>query len=189
METAERHSDLHPRTGRETEVGTAAVSTTSGTTATDHQAEHTSDAQVQKRRHTNPLPDYVPSTKMWPMGSKTVSKKPAVKMQTGCNGSGGIVARTHGPRSSVAVACCACCSNMLYQPSQGVTALRNCSSITAHNAGKHCRRCTCVSSTCVYCYPAKQAHQAAGKYSCRSISSYEVYHQSLVASHAHRACT
>ena len=69
METAERHSDLHPRTGRETEVGTAAVSTTSGTTATDHQAEHTSDAQVQKRRRTSPLADYVPSTKMWPMGS------------------------------------------------------------------------------------------------------------------------
>ena len=83
METAKRHSDLHPRTERETEVGTAAVSTTSGTTATDHQAEHTSDAQVQKRRRTSPLADYVPSTKMWPMGSKTVSKKPAVKMQTG----------------------------------------------------------------------------------------------------------
>ena len=72
-----------PELGRETEVGTAAVSTTSGTTATDHQAEHTSDAQVQKRRRTSPLPDYVPSTKMWPMGSKTVSKKPAAKRQTG----------------------------------------------------------------------------------------------------------
>ncbi len=70
METAERHSDLHPRTGRETEVETAAVSTTSGTTATDHQAEHTSDAQVQKRRRTSPLADYVPSTKSGPWDQK-----------------------------------------------------------------------------------------------------------------------
>ncbi len=83
MEKTERHSDLHPRTGRETEEGTAAGSTTRVTTATDHQAEDTSDAQVQKRRRTNPLPDYVPSTKMWPMGSKTVSEKPAAKRQTG----------------------------------------------------------------------------------------------------------
>jgi len=83
METAERHSDLYPRTGRETEAGTAAVSTTSGTTATNHQAEHILDAQVQKRRRTSSLPDYVLSTKMWPMGSKTVSEKPAVKRQTG----------------------------------------------------------------------------------------------------------
>ena len=64
------------------EAGTAVVSTNQETTATDHLAKHVSDAQIQKRRRTNPLPDYVPTTRMWPIGSETVSQKPAVKRQT-----------------------------------------------------------------------------------------------------------
>ena len=82
METAERPSNLHHETSRETEAGIAAASTNWGTTATDHPAKHTSDAQLPKRRRTNPLPDYIPNTTMWPIGSETVSKKPAVKRQT-----------------------------------------------------------------------------------------------------------
>ncbi|DBB03030.1 TPA: hypothetical protein ACH3X1_013428 [Trebouxia sp. C0004] len=82
IETAERPFDLHPETRRETEAGTAIVSTNQETTATDHLAKHASDAQLQKRRRTNPLPDYIPNTKMWPIGSETVSQKPAVKRQT-----------------------------------------------------------------------------------------------------------
>ncbi|KAL0018082.1 hypothetical protein WJX77_010035 [Trebouxia sp. C0004] len=82
MEAAERPYDPHPETRRETEAGTAVVNTNQETTATDHLAEHAPDAQLQKRRRTNPLPDHVPNTKMWPIGSKTVSQKPAVKRQT-----------------------------------------------------------------------------------------------------------
>jgi len=82
METAERPSDLHLETRREMEAGTAVVSTNQETTATDHLAKHASDARLQKRRRTNPLPDYIPNTRMWPIGSETVSQKPAVKKQT-----------------------------------------------------------------------------------------------------------
>jgi len=82
METAERPSDLHPKTRRATEAGTAVINTNQETTATDHLAEHASDAQLQKRRRTNPLPDYIPHTRMWPIGPETVSQKPAVKRQT-----------------------------------------------------------------------------------------------------------
>jgi len=82
METTGRPSDLHPETRREIEAGIVAVSTNQETTATDHLAKAASDAQLQKRRRTNPLPDYIPNTRMWPIGSETVSQKPAVHRQT-----------------------------------------------------------------------------------------------------------
>ena len=82
METAERPPDLHPETRREMEAGTADVSTDQETTATDHLAKNASDAQLQKRRRTNPLPNYIPNTRMWPIGSEKVPQKPAVNRQT-----------------------------------------------------------------------------------------------------------
>ena len=82
METAERPSDLHPETRREMKAGTVVVITNQETTATDHLAKHASDAKLQKRRRTDPLPDYIPNTRLWPIGSDTVSQKPAVQRQT-----------------------------------------------------------------------------------------------------------
>ncbi len=75
METTERPYDLHPETRREMEAETAVVST-------NHLAKHASDVPLQKRRRTNPLPDYIPNTRLWPIGSDTMSQKPAVKRQT-----------------------------------------------------------------------------------------------------------
>lgn len=63
METAERPSNLHPETRREMKAGTVVVITNQEATATDHLAKHASDAKLQKRRRTDPLPDYIPNSR------------------------------------------------------------------------------------------------------------------------------
>ena len=76
-------SGLHSSISEEAEQKTTDAKTDKERMSKTQQAEHALNVQLQKRLHTDSLPDYVPSTKLWPRGSKTVSQKQAGRRQTG----------------------------------------------------------------------------------------------------------